>query len=98
MISIASNKKKGFTFTCEASYEDVVKAIFACPSSFFFSRNFDGSIIIFEDAIEAIYGPMKTSFTKSDDPVERVYNKKGYRFARLIDNSPAFNSTVHYLI
>ena len=36
LISIASPKKKGFTLTSGANYEDIVKAIFACPSSFFF--------------------------------------------------------------
>ena len=36
LISIASPKKKGFTLTSGASYENIVKAIFACPSSFFF--------------------------------------------------------------
>ena len=35
MISIASSKNKGFTLTCGAKYEDLVKAIIACPSSFF---------------------------------------------------------------
>ena len=37
---------------------------------------------------------MKTKFVKSDDPMERVYNKKGYRLALLIDNSPAFKFTL----
>jgi hypothetical protein len=48
------------------------------------------SIITIEDALEAIYRPLKTSFIKSEDPLERVYNKKGYRLALLIDNSLAF--------
>ena len=90
MISIASSKNKGFTLTCGAKYEDLVKAIIACPSSFFISNNSDGSIIRIEDALDAIYGPMKTSFVKSEDAFERVYNKKGYRLAIQIDNSPAF--------
>ena len=59
MISIASNKKKGFTLTCGATLEDVVKSILACPSSFFISTNYSKSIITFEDALNAIYGPMK---------------------------------------
>ena len=98
MISIASSKKKGFTLTCEASYEDVVKAIIACPTSFFISRYNKNSLITLEDAINAIYGPMKTSFIKSDDPLERVYNKKVYRLAFLIDNRPEFKSKLFKFI
>ena len=90
MISIASSKKKGFTLTCRAKYEDLVKAILACPFSFFISDDTDGSIITIEDALDAIYGPMKTSYVKIEDAFERVYNKKGYRLALIIDNSPAF--------
>ena len=67
MISIASSKKKGITLTCCAKYEDVVKAIHSFPSSFFISRNTYESIITIEDALDAIYGPMKTSFVKSED-------------------------------
>ena len=88
---------KGFTLTCDARLEDIVTAIKACPSSFFFkfSSFNDTSIITFEDALNAIYGPMKTSNVASEDPFERVYNKKGYNLALLIDNSPAFKSTIH---
>ena len=93
MISIASSKKKGFTLTCRAIYEDLVKAIIACPSSFFISNNREYLITI-EDALDAIYGPMKTSFLISEDPFERVYNKKGYRLSLLINNSPAFFLTL----
>ena len=59
LISIASNKKKGFILTCGARLEDVVKAIHACPSSFFILTTSKNSIITFEDALKAIYGPMK---------------------------------------
>ena len=95
MISIASSKKKGFTLTCRAIYEDLVKAIIACPFSFFISNNSKKSIITIEDALDAIHGPVKTSFVKSEDEFERVYNKKGYRLAIRIDNSPAFKLTLH---
>ena len=90
MISIANSKNKGFTLTCGAKYEDLVKAVLACPSSFFISSNSKNSIITLEDALDAIHGPMKTSLVKSEDAFERVYNKKGYRLALIIDNSPAF--------
>lgn len=90
MISITSSKKKGFTLTCKATYEDLVKAIIACPSSFLISNNSSGSIITLEDAIDAIYGPMKTSFVTSEDPLERVYNKKGFKLALTIDDTNAF--------
>ena len=59
MISIASNKKKGFTLSCGASLEDVVKSILACPSCFFISNNSYDSMISIEDALNAIYAPMK---------------------------------------
>ena len=95
MISIANSKNKGFTLTCRAKFEDLVKAIIACPSSFFISNNSDKSIITIEDALDAIYGPLKTSFVKSENEFERVYNKKGYRLALRIDNSPAFKLTLH---
>ena len=94
MISIASSKKKGFTLTCSAKYEDVVKAIHSCPSTFFISNNSRLSVITLEDALDAIYGPMKTSFVKSEDQFERVYNKKGYRLVLRIDNSPDFKLTL----
>ena len=90
MISIASSKKKRFTLTCGANYEDLVKTIIACPSSFFISNNSMNSIITLEDALDAIYGPKKTSLVKIEDTFERVYNKKGYRLAFIIDDSPAF--------
>ena len=68
LISIASSKKKGFTLTCEASYEDIVKAIIACPFSFFIPNNYsDESIITIKDALDAIYGSLKTSIVKSED-------------------------------
>ena len=35
LISIANSKKKGFTLKSNATYEDIVKAIKSCPSSFF---------------------------------------------------------------
>ena len=95
MISIASSKKKGFTLTCRAIYEDLVKAIIACPFSFFISNNSKKSIITIEDALDAIYGPVKTSFVLSEDEFERVYNKKGYRLALRIHNSPALQLTFH---
>ena len=59
LISIASNKKKGFTLSCSTRLEDIVKAVHACPSSFFISRTSDESIITLEDALNAIYAPMK---------------------------------------
>ena len=59
LISIASNKKKGFILTCGARLEDVVKAINAFPSCFFILTISKNSIITFEDALNAIYGPMK---------------------------------------
>ena len=90
LISIASNKKKGFTLTCRAKYEDLFKAIIACPFSFFISSDTDGSIINLEDAIDAIYGPMKTSIVTSDDPFERIYNKKGFKLALKIDETYDF--------
>ena len=90
MISIASRKNKGFILKCVANYEDLVNAIIACPSSFFISNYWDESIITLEDALDAIYGPMKTSFVKSEDALERVYNKKGYRLSLIINYSPAF--------
>ena len=67
LISIANTKKKGFTLTCRAKYEDLVKAILACPFSFFISSNSKKSIITFEDALDAIYGSLKTSIVKSED-------------------------------
>ena len=33
---------------------------------------------------------MQTSYVKSDDPLERVINKKGYKLALKNDKSPAF--------
>ena len=33
---------------------------------------------------------MKTSYVESDNPINRIYNKKGYKLALTIDNSPAF--------
>ena len=59
LISIASNKKKGFILTCGARLEDVVKAVHAYPSSFFISNNSYDSMISIEDALNAIYAPMK---------------------------------------
>ena len=52
-------------------------------------------MITLEDALDAIYGPKKTSLVKSEDAFERVYNKKGYKLALLINNSPAFKLTLH---
>ena len=98
MITIASSKKKGFTLDCNACYEDLVKAILTCPSKFFISNYSFKSIITFEDAFDAIYGPMKISFVNSDDSFERVYNKKGYRLSLLIDNSPAFKLSLDKFI
>ena len=70
---------KGFTFTCNATYEDGVKAILSCPSMFFkFIDTPDlNSLITYEDAIDAIYGSKDSSNIMSDDPLERVYKKKG---------------------
>ena len=73
---------------CYANYEDGIKAIQSCPNSFFV--NYGGGVISKEDAIDAIYAPMKTSYVKSDNPITRVYNKKGFKLALTIDNSPAF--------
>ena len=95
LISIVSSKRKGFTLACGARYEDVVKAILAYPSSFLISNNSDWSKITFRDAFDAIYGSMNNSIVKSEDPFERVYNKKGYRLALLIDNSPDFKLTLN---
>ena len=47
------------------------------------------SLITSEDAINAIYSPIKTSYVNSNDPVQRIYNKKGFRLALLDDNSSA---------
>ena len=94
LISIASSKKKGFTLKIRGKYKDLVKAILACPTSIFISSNTKKSIITIEDALDAIYGPVKTSFVKSEDEFERVYNKKGYRLALRIHNSPAFKLTL----
>ena len=47
-------------------------------------------MITSEDAINAIYSPIKTSYVNSDDPMQRIYNKKGFRLALLDDNSSAF--------
>ena len=55
-----------------------------------FLNDFRYSMITLEDALDAIYGPKKTSLVKSVDTFERVYNKKGLRLALRIDNSPAF--------
>ena len=63
-----------------------------------FKKNYDIITITLEDALDAIYGPMKTSFVKSDDPFELIYNKKGYKLALLIDNSPAFKFTIEKFI
>ena len=95
MITIALNKKKGFTLDCGACYEDLVKAIFTCPSKIFISKNYKKSLITFEDAFDAIHGPMKISFVKSDDRFARVYNKKGFKLALIIDDSPAFKLALH---
>ena len=59
---------------------------------------FEKSIITFKDAFDAIHGPIKISFIKSDDSFERVYNKKGYRLSLLIDNSPAFKLSLDNFI
>ena len=48
--------------------------------------------------MSAIYSPKRTSYVKSDDPLERVYNKKGYRLAFLIDNRPEFKSKLFKFI
>ena len=87
-----ANKNKGFTLICNVKHhEDAVRAILACPSSvFIFDQSTDSYLISYEDAINATYGPMKTTYVKSDDPLERVYNKKGFKFASSIDNTPAF--------
>ena len=66
-------------------------------SNNFLKKNFY-DIITIKDALDALYGPMKTSFVKSDDPFELVYNKKGYKLALLIDNSPAFKFTIEKFI
>ena len=90
LISLVRNKKKGFTLICNAKYEDGVKAMLACPSSVFLFKSTYFSLISFEDAINAIYEPMKTIYVKSFDPLERVYNKKGYKLALSSDNTPTF--------
>ena len=41
---------------------------------------------------------MKTSYVKSDNRMRRVYNKKGYKLALLIDDSPAFKFTLEKFI
>ena len=35
------------------------------------------SLITYEDAIDAIYGSKNSSNIMNDDPLERVYKKKG---------------------
>ena len=48
--------------------------------------------------MSAIYSPKRTSYVKSDDPLERVYNKKGYRLALINDNSPDFKMALDKFI
>ena len=56
-------------------------------------------MITCEEAIDFIYAPVKNiSCLNSDDPLERVYNKKGYKLALNIDDSPAFRLALENFI
>ena len=54
-----------------------------------FRINYESKSITFEEAVNLVYNPNNYLFYVSDkDPFKRVYNKKGFKIAKQVNDSP----------